>query len=250
MQSGIENNPAAKIVPDTGSNLSKKEQVADMFNNIAGKYDFLNHFFSLGIDKGWRKKAIASIAEINPKTILDVATGTGDLAIAAAKLDPGTITGIDIASQMLEIGRQKIKQAGLDGTITMQLGDSENLPFADNSFDAITCAYGVRNFEHLQAGLKEMCRVMRPGGRLAILEFSHPKAFPVKQGYQFYFKYILPTLGKLVSKHKTAYNYLPESVMAFPEGQRFCDILTNCGFKDVKAKPLTFGITTLYTATR
>ncbi len=248
MLSDIEKNPAAKIVPDTGSNLSKKEQVADMFNNIAGKYDFLNHFLSMGIDKGWRKKAIAEIAKVQPKAILDVATGTGDLAIAAAKLNPDRITGIDIAAQMLDVGRVKLKEKGLDKLISMQVGDSEALPFDDNSFDAITCAYGVRNFEHLEAGLKEMCRVMRPGGKLAILEFSHPKKFPVKQGYQFYFKYILPTLGKLVSKHSTAYSYLPESVMAFPEGQRFCDILGDCGFKEAHARPLTFGITTLYTA--
>lgn len=250
MQSGTDNNPAARVVPDAGSKLSKKEQVADMFNNIAGKYDFLNHFLSLGIDKGWRKKAIAEIARVQPKTILDVATGTGDLAIAAAKLNPDKIVGIDIAAQMLDVGRMKLKEKGLDELITMQVGDSEALPFADNSFDAITCAYGVRNFEHLEAGLKEMCRVLRPGGKLAILEFSHPKKFPVKQGYQFYFKYILPTLGKLVSKHSTAYSYLPESVMAFPEGQRFCEILAQCGFKEPKARPLTFGITTLYTATK
>lgn len=249
MHSGTDNNPAARVVPDAGSKLSKKEQVADMFNNIAGKYDFLNHFLSLGIDKGWRKKAIAEIAKVQPKIILDVATGTGDLAIAASKLNPEKIIGIDIAAQMLDVGRQKLKEQGLDELITMQVGDSEALPFADNSFDAITCAYGVRNFEHLEAGLKEMCRVLRPGGKLAILEFSHPKKFPVKQGYQFYFKYILPALGKLVSKHSTAYSYLPESVMAFPEGQRFCEILAACGFKEAKARPLTFGITTLYTAT-
>jgi demethylmenaquinone methyltransferase/2-methoxy-6-polyprenyl-1,4-benzoquinol methylase len=250
MQSGTDNNPAARVVPDAGSKLSKKEQVADMFNNIAGKYDFLNHFLSLGIDKGWRKKAIAEIAKVQPKNILDVATGTGDLAIAASKLNPDKIIGIDIAAQMLDVGKKKLKEKGLTELITMQVGDSEALPFADNSFDAITCAYGVRNFEHLEAGLKEMCRVLRPGGKLAILEFSHPKQFPVKQGYQFYFKYILPTLGKLVSKHSTAYSYLPESVMAFPEGQRFCEILVECGFKEPKARPLTFGITTLYTATK
>lgn len=248
MQSGTDNNPAARVVPDAGSKLSKKEQVADMFNNIAGKYDFLNHFLSLGIDKGWRKKAIAEIAKVHPKAILDVATGTGDLAIAASKLNPEKIIGIDIAAQMLDVGRQKLKEKGLTELITMQVGDSEALPFADNNFDAITCAYGVRNFENLEAGLKEMYRVLRPGGKLAILEFSHPKQFPVKQGYQFYFKYILPTLGKLVSKHSTAYSYLPESVMAFPEGQRFCGILAQCGFKEPKARPLTFGITTLYTA--
>lgn len=250
MRSDIDNNPAARVVPDAGSKLSKKEQVADMFNNIAGKYDFLNHFLSLGIDKGWRKKAIATIAPIQPKLILDVATGTGDLAIEAAKLNPEHITGIDIAAQMLDVGRQKLKEKGLDKMISMQVGDSEALPFADNNFDAITCAYGVRNFEHLEKGLAEMSRVLRPGGRLAILEFSHPKKFPVKQAYHFYFKYILPTLGKMVSKHSTAYSYLPESVMAFPEGERFCEILTKCGFKDAKAKPLTLGITTLYTATK
>lgn len=237
-------------MPDSQSNLSKKEQVADMFNNIAGKYDFLNHFLSMGIDKGWRKKAIASIEGIAPKRILDVATGTGDLALAASKLNPDKIIGIDIAGQMLDVGNKKIKAQMLDGMITLQLGDSEALPFEDNSFDAITCAYGVRNFEHLEAGLKEMCRVLRPGGKLAILEFSNPQKFPVKQLYKFYFRYILPTLGKLVSKHSRAYTYLPESVMAFPEGKVFCNTLGICGFKEANARPLTFGITTLYTATR
>lgn len=221
-----------------------------MFNNIAGQYDFLNHFLSLGIDKGWRKKAIAEIGKIKPKAILDVATGTGDLAIAAAKLQPEKIVGVDIADQMLAIGRKKIQDLDLANTITLQNGDSESMPFGINSFDAVTCAYGVRNFQNLEAGLKEMSRVMRPGGKLAILEFSHPKSFPIKQLYQFYFKYILPTLGKIISKHSTAYTYLPESVMAFPEGKIFCQALERCGFKDAKARPLTFGITTLYTATK
>jgi demethylmenaquinone methyltransferase/2-methoxy-6-polyprenyl-1,4-benzoquinol methylase len=243
-------NPAAKVVPDASSNLSKKEQVADMFNNISGKYDFLNHFLSMGIDKGWRKKAIAEVAKVSPQAILDVATGTADLAIAASKLNPQKIVGIDIAAQMLDVGRGKIEDLKLTPVITLQLGDSEALPFADNSFDAVTCAYGVRNFEHLEIGLKEMCRVMRPGGKVAILEFSHPKQFPVKQVYKFYFKYILPTLGKMVSKHSKAYTYLPESVMAFPEGNVFCDTLLRCGYKDATARPLTFGITTLYTATK
>ena len=238
------------MVPDAGSNLSKKAQVADMFNNIAGKYDFLNHFLSLGIDKGWRKKAIAEVSKVNPKTILDVATGTADLAIAASQLQPEKIIGVDIADQMLEVGRRKIVDNNLAKMITLQNGDRESMPFADNSFDAVTCAYGVRNFEHLEAGLKEMNRVMRAGGKLAILEFSHPKQFPVKQLYKFYFKYILPTLGKLVSKHSRAYTYLPESVMAFPEGKVFCETLQRCGFKEAKARPLTFGITTLYTATK
>jgi len=244
-----ESNPAAKIVPDTTSNLSKKAQVADMFNNIAGRYDFLNHFLSMGIDKGWRKKAIAEVAQIKPKAILDVATGTGDMAIAAAKtIQPQKITGVDIADQMLEVGRKKIAEANLQQIITLQTGDSEAMPFATGEYDAVMCAYGVRNFEHLEAGLTEMCRVLRPGGKVVILEFSHPTSPGIKQLYSFYFRYILPTLGKLVSKHSNAYTYLPESVMAFPEGKRFCEILTQCGFKDAKARPLTFGVTTLYTA--
>jgi demethylmenaquinone methyltransferase/2-methoxy-6-polyprenyl-1,4-benzoquinol methylase len=243
-------NPAAQVLPDAQSALNKKAQVADMFNNIAGNYDFLNHFLSLGIDKGWRRKAIAEVAKVQPKAILDVATGTADLAIAAAKLNPQHITGVDIAAQMLEVGRKKIAEKGMNNVITLQLGDSENLGFETNSFDAITCAYGVRNFENLEAGLKEMARVMRPGGKLAILEFSKPQAFPVKQLYGFYFRFVLPTLGRLVSKHSTAYTYLPESVMAFPQGKVFCQTLERCGFKDAKARPLTLGITTLYTATK
>lgn len=250
MQSENNMQPAAQVVPDAGSNLSKKEQVADMFNDIAGKYDFLNHFLSLGIDKGWRKKAIAEVQKVQPKLILDVATGTGDLAIAASKLNPQHITGVDIAEQMLEVGRKKIAGLGLAQTISLQTGDSEALPFATNSFDAVTCAYGVRNFETLDKGLAEMARVMRPGGKLAILEFSKPARFPVKQLYNFYFRYILPLLGKMVSKNSRAYTYLPESVMAFPEGKALCDRLEKAGFKEAKARPLTLGITTLYTATK
>lgn len=244
------NNPAASVLPDTGSNLSKKAQVAEMFNDIAGKYDFLNHFLSLGIDKGWRKKAIREIHKVNPKQILDVATGTGDLAIAAMAANPDKIIGIDIADQMMEVGRKKLAEKNLAGIITLQPGDSAALEFDDNAFDAVTCAYGVRNFEHLEKGLKEMCRVMRPGGKLAVLEFSHPQKFPVKQFFKFYSKYILPTLGNMISKHSRAYTYLPESVDAFPEGERLVKILELCGFKDAKAVPLTFGITTLYTATK
>ncbi len=237
-----------QVLPDTTSKLSKKEQVAEMFNDISGKYDFLNHFFSLGIDHIWRRKAISAIAPVHPKKILDVATGTGDLAIAAVKLHPDQITGVDIAEQMLETGRKKIEKKNLSHIISLQNGDSEALPFQTDSFDAVTCAYGIRNFEHLEKGLAEMCRVMRPGGRLAILEFSQPKTFPVKQLYRFYFRYILPLLGKLVSKHKTAYTYLPESVMAFPEGKALCSKLEQAGFKNTRATPLAFGITTLYTA--
>ncbi len=219
-----------------------------MFDRIAGKYDFLNHFLSLGIDKGWRKKAIQSLKSIQPKKILDVATGTGDLAIASLQIHPDQVIGVDISEGMLDIGRQKIRDKQLEHKIVLQYGDSEALPFADNAFDAITCAYGVRNFENLQAGLQQMYRVLNPGGRIAILEFSRPKKFPVKQLYHFYFRYILPGLGKSVSKDATAYTYLPQSVAAFPEGAEFCAILQNCGFKKVDANPLTLGITTLYTA--
>lgn len=250
MPSNDPSKPSSRVVPDASSNLNKKAQVADMFNDIAVKYDFLNHFLSLGIDKGWRKKAIKEVGTVQPKYILDVATGTGDLAIAAMKLGPEHVTGIDIAEKMLEIGRQKISGKGLDRIITLQEGDSEALPFADNSFDAVMCAYGVRNFENLEAGLREMHRVLRPGGKLAVLEFSHPQQFPVKQLYKFYFRYILPTLGKMVSKNNNAYTYLPESVRAFPEGKVFCEILGKCGYKNAKARPLTFGITTLYTASK
>ena len=240
-----------KIVPDTASNLSKKDQVAEMFNNIAGRYDFLNHFLSLGIDKGWRRKAIAEVALVQPQQILDVATGTGDMAIAAAKtIRPKRIAGIDIAGQMLDVGRKKIAAQALDKIISMQTGDSESMPFATGEFDAVMCAYGVRNFEHLAAGITEMYRVLRPGGKVVILEFSHPTGAVIKPLYQFYFRYILPTLGKLVSKHSKAYTYLPASVMAFPEGKMFCEILAQCGFKEPQARPLTFGITTLYTAAK
>jgi demethylmenaquinone methyltransferase/2-methoxy-6-polyprenyl-1,4-benzoquinol methylase len=250
MQTVPDSNPAAKVVPDTASNLSKKAQVADMFNNIAGRYDFLNHFLSLGIDKGWRKKAIAAVIRVKPKTILDVATGTGDMAIAAVKAYPCKITGVDIADQMLEIGRKKIADQNLQESITLQTGDSEDMPFENSSFDAVMCAYGVRNFEHLEAGLNEMCRVLRPGGKVVILEFSHPSKFPVKQLYEFYFRFIMPTLGKLLSKNARAYSYLHESVMAFPEGTQFCTILEKCGFKDANAQSLTFGVTTIYTAVK
>lgn len=237
-----------KVVPIPGLDASKKEQVADMFDRIAPKYDFLNHFFSLGIDKGWRKKAIKAISTIQPKHLLDVATGTGDFAIAATSLQPTKIIGVDISEGMLEVGRKKIAAKNMSHVIDLQYGDSEQLPFNNEQFDAITCAYGVRNFEHLEAGLKEMQRVLRKGGKVAILEFSHPTAFPIKQLYKFYFRYIVPVLGKAVSKDDTAYSYLPASVAAFPEGKAFVQILNNCGFKNAQARPLTFGITTLYTA--
>lgn len=243
----MDTNSVAEIVPLPDSQQSKKEQVAGMFNRIAHQYDFLNHFLSAGIDKGWRRKTIKSLERLQPKHILDVATGTGDLAIAALRLHPDTIIGIDISEGMLEIGRKKLQEKSINN-ITLEYGDSEHLPFEDKKFDAITCAYGVRNFENLAKGIKEMNRVLRNGGAVSILEFSQPKKFPIKQFYSFYFRYILPRIGKVISKDATAYTYLPQSVAAFPEGDAFCKILTECGFKEAKAKPMAFGITTLYTA--
>jgi len=225
---------------------SKKEQVADMFNNISGRYDFLNHFLSAGIDKGWRKKAIKMLKPYHPKIMLDVATGTGDFAIAALKLDPSKVIGIDISTGMLEKGKEKMKKKKFDDRIEMNYGDSENLPFEDNTFDAITVGFGVRNFENLEQGLSEMYRVLKPGGCAAILEFSKPKKFPVKQSFKVYSKYVLPTIGKLVSKDKRAYTYLPESVEAFPEGKTFTGIMNKVGFKGEQRKLVSGGIATIY----
>ena len=234
----------------TPDNSGKKVRVEAMFNDIAPRYDFLNHFLSLGIDIRWRKKVRRLIASIQPKQILDVATGTGDLAIELARLKPEKITGVDIAANMLEIGKEKVVAKKLESTIELLPGDSENLPFENNSFDAVTVAFGVRNFEHLQKGLKEMYRVMRPGGMVAILEFSKPKAFPFRQIYNFYFKYILPGLGRMVSKNEEAYTYLPESVSAFPEDLAFINELKKAGYSATSQKRLTMGIATLYTATK
>jgi len=224
----------------------KKEQVAEMFNNISPSYDFLNHFLSLGIDVWWRKKAIAFLKNENPKSILDIATGTGDLAIEALSLNPVKITGVDISEGMLEIGRQKIKKKNLDKIIELQLGDSERLLFEDNTFDAVTVAFGVRNFENLEKGLSDIFRVLKPGGTFVVLEFSKPVTFPVKQLYNFYFNSILPFFGKLISKDNSAYTYLPESVKSFPDGENFTRLLKKTGFNNTKMKPLTFGIATIY----
>lgn len=218
-----------------------------MFNSIAGRYDFLNHFLSAGIDRRWRNKVIQILRKENPRNILDVATGTADLAISQAKLNPDKIYGIDIADQMLDIGRDKIKKKGLGHLITLQNGDSEALSFKDNTFDAVTVAFGVRNFEDLDKGLAEMNRILKPGGIAVILEFSKPRHFPVKQLYNFYFKYILPFLGRLVSRHKSAYTYLPESVSEFPDGIDFISHMEKTGFKGSAFKTLTFGISSIYT---
>lgn len=236
------------VKPNKESASSKKEQVEEMFDNIAHRYDFLNHLLSLGIDKRWRKKAIRSIRSIHPKHILDIATGTGDLAFEAWRQMPGVhITGLDLSEGMLSKAREKADERKL-ANMEFVKGDSENLHFADTTFDAVSVAFGVRNFENLEAGLKEIYRVLKPGGRLAVLEFSKPKAFPVKQLFNFYFKNILPATGRMISKDARAYEYLPESVQAFPEGKDFIRILEKTGFKFCKDQPLTFGICSLYTA--
>ena len=236
-----------EVKPYGDDSRSKKEEVAAMFNNISKRYDFLNHFLSLGIDKIWRRKAVNLLKEIKPNRILDLATGTGDFAIASLRLNPKEVIGMDISEGMLEVGREKMRKNGFDQVISMRLGDSENLPFEDNYFDALTVGFGVRNYEHLEKGLAEMLRVVRPGGKLVILEFSKPKRFPVKQYYAFHSKYIIPFFGKRISKDEKAYAYLPESVAAFPEGRDFELILEKLGYKTVQSTLVAGGIATIYT---
>ncbi len=238
------------VVPYKDRSSGKKEQVAEMFDDISGRYDFLNRFLSLGIDVRWRKKAIRKLAELvpAPERILDVATGTGDVAIAALKLNPKEVVGVDISEGMLAHGRIKLKKKKLDDRIHLQSGDSENLQFPDGSFDAITVAYGVRNFENLEKGLGEMLRVLRPGGALIVLEFAQPRKSFFRPLFMFYFKRVLPTLGKWISGNKEAYTYLPESVQAFPDGEKFLDILTKLGYRQAGWKSLTFGVSGLYWA--
>lgn len=226
---------------------AKKSQVSTMFNRIAPYYDFLNRLLSLGIDHSWRRKAIRELAKSQPQYILDVATGTADVAIAMARtLSPAQVIGIDIAPEMLQIGRQKIEKQGLNNKVELQEGDSEALPFPTDSFDAVTAAFGVRNFENLEKGLLEMFRVLKPGGKMVILEFSQPKIFPFKQIFNAYFKYVLPIIGRLTSKDPRAYQYLYESVQAFPEGQDFISILEKTGFKSNQCTPLTLGVCSIY----
>ena len=228
---------------------SKKEQVSQMFDNIAPYYDGLNRFLSMGVDRSWRKKAIRMVADAKPNTLLDVATGTADVALALSdKLPDAQITGVDIAAKMLEIGQKKIDKAGKGKKIELVLGDSENLPFADNTYDAVTVAFGVRNFENLEKGLVEIKRVLRPGGCLLVLEFSKPTIFPFKQLFNAYFKYLLPLIGKLTSKDPKAYQYLYESVQAFPDGKQFVDILGKTGYKNQTCIPLSLGICSIYQA--
>lgn len=242
---------AKKVVPFEDSKLTKKEQIAEMFDRIAFRYDFLNHFLSLGIDKGWRRKALQLLKQDGPKQILDVATGTGDFALLAAKmLHPDQITGIDISEGMLELGKKKIQESGLSSAIKLMLADSEALPFNTSEFDAVISAFGVRNFENLEKGLGEMCRVLRPGGKAVILEFSQPTIFPLKQFFNLYFRYITPYIGKWVAHNKEAYSYLPESVKAFPQGQAMIDILTKTGFQKATCRPLSIGICSIYCAVK
>ena len=235
------------VKPYKDSESGKKKQVSQMFDNIAGNYDFLNRFLSLGIDIIWRKRAIQFIPMKTDLKILDTATGTADLALQINKNFPNSsITGVDISENMLEVGRKKIAGKNLSNDIQLQYGDSENLPFSDQSFDIVSVAFGVRNFENLELGLSEMKRVLKNGGRVIVLEFSLPSIFPFKQIFNFYFKYILPLIGRLTSKDKQAYKYLYESVQAFPSGSDFLKIMEKCGFREIKQKELTFGICSIY----
>lgn len=235
------------VVPYKNSTDSKKEQVADMFDNISANYDFLNRLLSGGIDIYWRKKALRMIKDRNNDLVLDIATGTGDLAIEANKiLKVDKIIGVDISEGMLNVGIEKIKKLGLTDKIELQMGDSEKLLFNDNTFNTVIVSFGVRNFENLLKGLTDMCRVLKPGGTCMVVEFSKPTSFPFKQFYWFYSTKILPFVGKMVSKDSLAYSYLPESVQAFPDGRAFLDVFEKAGFKETSAKTLTFGICSIY----
>lgn len=235
------------VVPYQESELEKKQQVAEMFNSIAGKYDFMNRFLSAGIDVRWRKKAINLLKPLHPQQVLDVATGTGDVAILTHKLlQPQKITGIDISEGMLQVGREKINKLGLSAVIDLQKGDSETIHFPDNSFDAITVAFGVRNFQHLEKGLKEMHRVLKPGGKLVVLEFSRPKEPLFKTVYNLYMNLLAPGIGKMLAKNREAYQYLNDSVQAFPEREDFVTIMKGAGYNNTSFEPLTMGICCIY----
>ena len=237
-----------KVKPYKDSNLGKKEQVAKMFDTISKEYDGLNRVISFGIDVKWRKKVVEIIAATNPKSVLDIATGTGDLAINLVKTSASKITGLDISGGMLEVGRNKIEKLQLTNTIDMVLGDSEKIPFEDNSFDAVTVAFGVRNFENLEKGLSEIYRVLKVGGTFVVLETSVPTKTPFKQGYNFYSKNILPLIGNIFSNDKSAYQYLSDSAAAFPYGEAFNNILQKIGFIAIENKPQTFGVASIYIA--
>jgi len=226
----------------------QKQYVRSLFDSIARRYDLLNHLLSGGIDVYWRNRAIEHLRRAAPRRILDVATGTADFALAALRLRPDQIVGVDIAEQMLAIGRRKVARRGAASVIALESGDAEHLPFPDGSFDATIVAFGARNFENLAQGLAEMCRVLRPGGTIVVLEFSHPARFPFRQIYFAYFRRVLPLIGRLVSRSPDAYTYLPETVMNFPQGEEFTAVLRASGFHDMFEKRLTFGIASIYTA--
>lgn len=234
-----------KVAPE-----KKKEQIRQMFNSIAHRYDFLNHFLSLGIDRLWRKRLVKIVRSFKPRLILDVATGTADLAIELALINPEKITGVDISEKMLEFGQEKLVKLKLDQKIILKHNDAEKLPFSDKSFDLATVAFGVRNFENLQKGLREINRVLIADGNIAVLEFTMPSYFPVKQLYKFYFRFLLPRLGRWISRDSGAYSYLPESVETFPHGKAFAAELETAGFRAVKTYPLTFGIASIYVAAK
>lgn len=239
-----------EIRPYKDSALTKKDQVSKMFDTISENYDGLNRVISLGMDQSWRRKVIKTIVDHKPDSVLDIATGTGDLAISLAEKKLSNIVGLDISEGMLKVGKEKIKTKGLEHQIDMQLGDSENLPFEDNSFGAVCVAFGVRNFEHLEKGLAEIYRVMKPGGIFVVLETAVPQKAPFKQGYGLYTKYVLPTIGKLFSKDREAYGYLSQSASKFPCGQIFNNILTKIGFINVEDNPQTMGVASIYTCSK
>ena len=239
-----------KVTPYKESQLGKKEQVRQMFDTISKNYDGLNRVISFGIDLKWRKRMVKLLKAKAPKTILDIATGTGDLAIAMTQTGAEKIIGLDISPGMLEVGKEKISEKNLQNTIEMVVGDSEDLPFEDNTFDAITVGFGVRNFENLEKGLAEIHRVLKPNGTFMVLETSVPTKFPFKQGYRLYCNYILPTIGKIFSKDRSAYTYLSESASVFPHGEAFNNILAKIGFIGIENKPQTFGVASIYVATK
>jgi demethylmenaquinone methyltransferase/2-methoxy-6-polyprenyl-1,4-benzoquinol methylase len=242
---------AENVTPYKDSEKGKKAQVTEMFDNISGGYDGMNRVITFGVDKSWRRKVVKLVGDARPETVLDIATGTADLAILVAKrTNAPKITGIDISEGMLEVGRKKVAAQGLSARIGLLIADSENLPFEDNSFDAITVGFGIRNFENLEKGLSEILRVLKPGGIFAILETSVPTAFPFKQGYRFYTHCILPLIGKLFSKDRAAYAYLSQSASVFPHGEALNNILRKIGFIDVAARPQTFGVASIYTASK
>jgi len=237
-------------VPPIGIVKGKKPHIRKMFDAIAPRYDFLNRVLSGGIDQSWRKKVIKLVDSDSPNRVLDVATGTGDLAIMGANGGMQSVIGVDISEEMLEVGRRKVLSKGLNDRVELQTGDAEKLPFSDQQFDAAMVAFGVRNFEDLAEGLNQICRVLKPGGRLVVLEFSQPKSFPIKQLYTFYGRYILPVVGQLISGDSAAYTYLPESIAVFPEGNDFLKYMEDAGFSNLLSRRLTFGIASIYSGTR